>query len=59
MSKGGAAYEMRILELLHDLNVIELDVEVLVHALEDTLELDIVLELNSDLMVDERLEEAV
>lgn len=48
---------MRILELLHHLNVIELDVEVLVHALQNALELDVVFELHGDLMVDERLEE--
>ncbi len=49
---------MRVLELLYDGNVVELDVEVLVHALERALELDVVLELHGDLVVDERLEEA-
>lgn len=48
---------MRILELLDDLDVIELDVEVLVHALENALELDVVFQLHGDLVVDERLEE--
>lgn len=49
---------MRIFELLDDLDVIELDIEVLIYALENTLELDVVLELNGDLVVDESLEEA-
>jgi hypothetical protein len=47
-----------VLELLDNLDVVELDVEVLVHALEDALELDVVLELDRDLVVDEGLEEA-
>lgn len=50
---------MRVLKLLHNLNVIELDVEVLIHTLKDTLELNIVLELYSDLMVNQGLEKAV
>lgn len=50
---------MRILELLDDLNVIELNVEVLVDALEDALELDVVFELDGDFVVDEGFEEAV
>lgn len=49
---------MGVLELLDNLDVVELDVEVLVHALEDALELDVVLELDRDLVVDEGLEEA-
>jgi hypothetical protein len=47
-----------VLELLDNLDVVELDVEILVHALEDALELDVVLELDRDLVVDEGLEEA-
>ncbi len=50
---------MRVLELLDDGNVVELDVEVLVHALQRAAELDVVLELHRDLLVDERLEEAI
>lgn len=49
---------MRILELLDDLNVIELNVEVLIDALEDALELDVVFELDGDFVVDEGFEEA-
>lgn len=49
---------MGVLELLDNLDIVELDVEVLVHALEDALELDVVLELDRDLVVDEGLEEA-
>lgn len=49
---------MRILELVEDGNVVELDVEVLVDALEDAADLDVVLELDCDLLVDEGFEEA-
>lgn len=52
-----ASYQVRILELLYYLDVIELNVEVLVHAFQNALELDVVFELYGDLMVDERLEE--
>lgn len=48
---------MRVLELFDDGNFFQLDVEVLVDALEDAADLDVVLELDGDLMVDERLEE--
>lgn len=50
---------MRVLELLDDLDVVELDVEVLVDALEHAADLDVILQLDRDLMVDEGLEEAV
>jgi hypothetical protein len=50
---------MRVLELLHNLNIIKLDVEVLIHTLENALELNIVLELNSDLVVNKGLEKAM
>ena len=49
---------MGVLELIDNLDVVELDVEVLVDALEDALELNVVLELDGDLVVDESLEEA-
>lgn len=47
-----------VLELLEHLDVVELDVEVLVDALEDAADLDVVLELDRDLVVNERLKEA-
>jgi hypothetical protein len=50
---------MRVLDLLDDLDVIELDIEVLVDALERAADLYVILELDRHLMVDERLEEAV
>ena len=50
---------MRVLDLLDDGDVFQLDVEVLVDALEDAADLDIILELDRDLVVDEGLEEAV
>ncbi len=49
---------MRVLELLHDDDVVELDVEVLVDRLERAADLDVVLELDRHGRVDERLEEA-
>lgn len=50
--------QVRVLELLHDGNVVELDVEVLIHALERAAELNVILELHRDFLLDERLEEA-
>lgn len=50
--------QMGVLELIDNLDVVELDVEVLVDALEDALELNVVLEFDRDLVVDEGLEEA-
>lgn len=52
-------YQMGILELLDDLYLVELDVEVLVDALERAADLYVVFQLHRDLVVDERLEEAV
>lgn len=52
-------HHVGILELLEHLDVVELDVEVLIDALEDAADLDVVLELDRDLVVDEGLEEAV
>lgn len=49
---------MGILDLLDDGDVVKLDVEVLVDALEGAADLDVVFELDSDGCVDERLEEA-
>jgi hypothetical protein len=48
---------MGILDLLDDLDVVQLDVEVLIDALERAPDLDVILELDCHLMVDERLEE--
>lgn len=49
---------MRVLDLVDDGDIVELDVEVLVDALERAADLDVVLELDGDRRVDERLEEA-
>src|ERR1700712_3371240 len=51
-------YQMRILHLFHHRDVIQLDVQVLIHALQGASDGDVVLELDSDLVVDQRLEEA-
>lgn len=48
---------MRVLDLFDDADVLQLNVEVLVHALECPADLDVVLELDRDLMVDQGLEE--
>jgi hypothetical protein len=47
---------MRVLDLLDDADVLQLDVEILVYALERAEDLDVVLELDRDLVVDEGLE---
>ena len=49
---------MRVLQLFHHLDVVELNVEVLIHRLERPPDLNVVFELHRDLVVDERLEEA-
>jgi hypothetical protein len=51
-------YHVRVLELVDDGDVLELDVEELVHALEGSADGDVVLELDGDLVVDEGFEEA-
>ena len=51
-----ATYQVRVLELLEDLDIIKLDVEVLVDALQGPPDLDVILELDGDLVVDEGLE---
>lgn len=55
---GVITHQMGVLELIDNLDVVELDIEVLVDALEDALELNVVLEFDRDLVVDEGLEEA-
>lgn len=57
--EGNCTHQVRILELVDDLDVVELDVEILVHALERAAQLDVVLELHRDLVVNQRLEKAV
>lgn len=54
-----APYQVRILELLDDGDVVELDVEELVDALQRAADRDVVLELDRDFVVDEGFEEAV
>lgn len=49
---------MGVLELFYHRDIIKLDVEVLIHAFQCPAELDVVLELYSDLMVYKSLEEA-
>lgn len=54
----GEAYQVRVLHLFHYLDIFQLDVEVLIHALEYAFKLYVVLELDGDLVVDQSLEEA-
>ena len=49
---------MGVLQLLHDLYVIELDIKELVNGFKDAFNRDIVLEFNGHFVVDEGLEEA-
>jgi hypothetical protein len=49
---------MWVLHLFHDRNIVQLDIEVLVHALQRAAHRDVVLELDGDLMVHQCLEEA-
>lgn len=44
-------------DLIHRLSVVKLDVEVLIHTLQRPADLNLVLELDGDLVLDERLEE--
>lgn len=53
------SYKMWILKLLDNADIIQLDVQVLVNALQCAADLNIILELDGDLMVHEGLEEAV
>lgn len=50
---------MRVLHLLDNGNIIQLDVEVLIHALQRATHGNVILELHRHLVVDESLEEAV
>jgi hypothetical protein len=51
-------HQMRILDFIYDGNVVELDVQVLVDRLESAADEDIILQLDGDLVLDQRLEEA-
>lgn len=50
--------EVRVLELVDNVDVVEFDIEVLIHALERTPDLNVVLKLDRHLMVYQGLEEA-
>ena len=50
---------MRILQLLHDLNIIELDIKELIDGFKDAFNGDVIFELDGDFVVDEGFEEAV
>ena len=50
---------MRIQRLVYNRDVVELDIQILIHALQRAPTLDIVLELDRDLLVDQRFEKAI
>lgn len=50
---------MRILQLFGHLDLIQLDVEVLIHRLERAADRDVVFELDRHLLIDQGLEEAM
>ena len=50
---------MRIFDLIHHFNIIELDVQELIDGFEGAADGDVILELDRDLMVDEGFEEAI
>ena len=54
--KARVAHKMRVLDLLNDLDVVELDVKILVDAFQRPANLNVVLKLHRHLMVDEGLE---
>lgn len=50
-------YQVRPPNLIHSLSIVQLDVQVLIDALQRPPDLDFVLELYSDFVLDKRLEE--
>lgn len=48
---------MRVFELFDHSDIVELDIQVLIHALQSTLDGDIILQFDRDLAIDKRLEE--
>lgn len=50
---------MRVLDLFDNLYIIQLNIEVLIHALQRASDLYVVLELDRHLVVNERLEETI
>lgn len=53
------AHKMRVFDLLHDADIVQLDIKILIHRLQRAPDLDVVLELNGYLMVDEGFEETI
>lgn len=51
-------YQVWVFHLFNHSNIIKLDIQVLIHALQCPPDRDIVLQFDGDLMVDQRLEEA-
>lgn len=51
-------YQMWVFDFLHHCDIIQLDVQVLIHALQRAADRDIILELDGDFVVDQRFEEA-
>jgi len=49
---------MRVFQLIHNRDVVQLDIQILIHALQCPTDRDVVLEFDGDFVVDQRLEEA-
>ena len=61
LKKGGVELQtnqVRVLELLNDLDVVELDVQELIDGLKRAPDADVVLQLDRHLVIDQRLEKA-
>ena len=53
-----STHQMRVLQLLHNRNVVQLDVQVLVHALESSSYRNVVFQFHCDFVIDQSFEEA-
>ena len=51
-------YHMRIFDVLHDRDVVQLDIQILIHTLQRSAYRNVILEFDCDFMVDEGLEKA-
>lgn len=53
-----STHQMWVLQLIHHSDIIQLDIQVLIHALQCAPNRDIILKLDGDFVVDQRFEEA-
>jgi hypothetical protein len=57
--RSNITHQMRILYLLNDTNIIQLDIQVLIHTLQRPPDLDVVLQLDRNFVVHEGFEETI